>query len=131
MPHRYGLARTLYQLGEFDEARALFDTLRREQPDSVAYLGYLGSIAARQDDRERAIAIAAGLVALDRRFVFGSIQYWQARIAAVLGDDELAMVRLREALDRGLTPDPSGHVDGDLVLLRDYAPYQQLRRPSG
>ncbi len=48
---RYGLARTLYVSGEYDEAQRLFEELARAQPDSIAYHGYLGAIAARRGER--------------------------------------------------------------------------------
>jgi tetratricopeptide (TPR) repeat protein/tRNA A-37 threonylcarbamoyl transferase component Bud32 len=129
--HRYGYARTLYWAGSFTEAEAIFQRLRQEVPDSIAYHGYLGSIAAKVGDRERALEISESLSALERPYLFGHIAYWQARIAALLAEPERAMTLLRLAMAQGHQFDPGTHFDSDLQAMRDYPPFQEWLRPKG
>ena len=129
--YQYGRARLLYLHGRYDEAESLFQDLTVQSPDSVGYLGYRGSIAARRGDRDMAIQISDSLESLDRPFRFGGIPYWQARIAAVLGNRELAIIKLRQALDEGFQVLESLHRDGDLVLLQGYEPFEEILRPKG
>jgi len=55
--YRYGYARQLYVTGRLDEAEGLFQELTGQIPDSVSFRGYLGSVAARRGDRDRAIGL--------------------------------------------------------------------------
>jgi hypothetical protein len=105
--------------------------LRQEVPDSIAYHGYLGSIAAKVGDRERALEISESLSALERPYLFGHIAYWQARIAALLAEPERAMTLLRLAMAQGHQFDPGTHFDSDLQAMRDYPPFQEWLRPKG
>jgi predicted Zn-dependent protease len=129
--YRYGYARMLYFDGRLEEADAQFQVLVRETPDSVGYHGYRGSTAARLGDRERAMQISESLTTLDRPFRFGGIAYWQARIAAVLGDREVAIAKLRQALDEGFVITDAFHRDFDLQSLRGYEPFEEMLRPKG
>ena len=128
--YRAGYARILYENGRLDEAENLFSDLVLQVPDSVSFRAYLGSIAARRGNRERAMAISDSLVMLDRPFRFGSITFWQARIAAVLGERELAVSKLQQAFDEGYQFTDYLHRDEDLHLLRGYEPFEELLRPK-
>jgi tetratricopeptide (TPR) repeat protein/TolB-like protein len=128
--YRYGYARLLYFQERWQQAADLFQALAEEQPDSVSFRGYLGSTAARMGDREMAMQISDSLAALDGPFRFGAVPYWQARIAAVLGDRELAVSKLRRALDEGFQVSDAFHRDGDLIMLRGYEPFDELLRPK-
>jgi len=129
--YRYGHARLLYFDGRVEDAQDLFRALAEESPDSVAYRGYLGSTAARLGERENAMRISNSLEDLDRPFRFGNIQYWQARIAAVLGERELAVEKLYEAFDQGFQVTDAFHRDFDLQALRGYEPFEEMLRPKG
>jgi tetratricopeptide (TPR) repeat protein len=129
--HRYDYARTLYWAGALSEAETLFRELQQEAPDSIAFHGYLGSLAARMGNRERALEMSESLNALDRPYLFGHIAYWQARIAAILGERERAMALLRQAMAEGFQFDPGTHFDSDLLSMRDYPPFQEWLRPKG
>ena len=60
----------------------------------------------------------------------GGISYWQARIHAVLGEKEQAVVRLAQSMEEGRCIDFSNFVyDWDLANLIGYAPYEELVRP--
>jgi serine/threonine protein kinase len=129
--YRYSYARFLYNSDRLEEAEDLFHALTQQAPDSVSYLGYLGSIAARRGNRDRAMQISDSLVTLDRPFRFGNIFYWQARIAAVLGERALAISKLHEAFDEGFEVSDSFHRDRDLQMLRGYEPFEEILRPKG
>ena len=123
---RYGLARALYLGGRLDSAAVLFRDLARAVPDSISYHGYLGAIAARRGEREAALAVADSLERLARPFLFGQIEYWQARIAARLGDPERAVERMRRAFAAGFPYDDQLHADADLQVLNEYEAWREL-----
>jgi predicted Zn-dependent protease len=129
--YRQGYARMLYVAGRLDEAEHHYRELTRQIPDSVSYLGYLGSIAALRGDRARALHISDSLQTLQHPYRFGSIAYWQARIAAVLGDGETAVEKLRQALDEGFQFSDAVLRDEDLRELRGYEPLEEVLRPKG
>src|SRR5262249_16899405 len=126
---RYALARTLYWSGQWQEARALFARLNAESPGDLDYLGYLGVASARTGDRPAALQVDQQLIDFTRPFpLFGHPSLWRARIAAVLGEREQAVRRLREAIGHGLLPLDVAqgwgyamwlHRDVDLETLRD------------
>jgi DNA-binding SARP family transcriptional activator/TolB-like protein len=127
--HRPSLGRALYEAGEWEEARRLFQRLAEEDPDGLDHLGYLGVIAARVGDRAEAERYAGRLRELDRPYLRGIHTLWRARIAAVLGDREQAVALLQDAFSQGQRHGTDTHTDVDLESLRDYPPYQALVRP--
>jgi len=128
--NRYAMAQTLICLGRWDEARNVFEGLRKDIPDNIDYLGYLGSIAAHAGKKKEAIRIMDELAGNKTPYLFGLPTYWRARITAVLGDKEGAVNLLREALKRGRPVLNTDHaIDFDSLL--DFPPYQQLIRPKG
>jgi tetratricopeptide (TPR) repeat protein len=138
---RAALARTLYVAGRWDEARAHFAALARDEPDNVDYAGHLGALAARRGDRQDAERIAAQLEATTTPYLRGRHTRWRAAIAALLGEREQAVALVREAHAQGysyydISPvlndiSPVLHVDIDLESLRSYRPFQELLRPQG
>jgi tRNA A-37 threonylcarbamoyl transferase component Bud32 len=139
--HRAYMAQALYCAGELREARQVLTRLAREYPDRAAYLGRLGTIAARLGDREEAQRISALLAAWKGTYLNGQPSLHRARIAALLGDRSQATALLRQALSEGLQPtgyrgatayDDSGlQHDIDLESLHGYRPYDDLLRPKG
>lgn len=109
----------------------MLEGIARIAPDSVAPRAALGLIAARQGDRAAALRISASLDGMARPYLFGQIPYWQARIAAVLGQREQAVTLLRRAFAEGREFGLDDHVDPDLRLLRDDPAYLELIRPRG
>jgi tetratricopeptide (TPR) repeat protein len=143
----YRLAHTLYYAEQWDEARRLFERLASELPDIVPYdpasegdfeadyvncVGYLGVIAARLGERERALEISGQLAAMSQPYLNGRHTEWRARIAAVLGQREDAVRLLREAYRQGAASPVRvfTHVDFNLPL-RDYPPFQEFISPKG
>jgi len=129
--HRYGLGRTLYQAERGEEARVLFEQLASEDSTLIDYQGFLGTLAARSGEVEKARQIAERLQQTKRPYLFGSHTYWRARIAALLGEHERAMVLLRNAFAQGYWYSPDILSDMDLESLRGYSSFQELLRPKG
>jgi tetratricopeptide (TPR) repeat protein len=128
--NRYKLARTLCFLEKWDEAKALFEGLHNNVPTDINYLGYLGAVAARIGDRERALKISKELEDDKQPYLFGNPTFWRARIAALLGDKEGAVNLLRQAIKQGYAYS-SIHPTEDFESLADYPPYIQLMKPKG
>jgi tetratricopeptide (TPR) repeat protein len=130
IPYRMGLAQTLYFAERWDEARSLFEELAAELPRHVNVQGYLGTLAARLDEREEALRISDRLVGMADPYDFGRDTYWQACIAAQLGELERAMVLLRESYARGRIFSVRLHIDTDLEPLHGYPPYEEFIEPK-
>jgi tetratricopeptide (TPR) repeat protein len=136
--YKSALAESLYRLGRWEEARAQYEELLKEDPQRTTYLGRLGAIAARMGDHARARMLSERITAWDhpepaRR---------RASIAALLGEREEAVRLLREGLNAGSDRGRWGegnqgfytellHRDMDLESLRGYPPFEQLMRPKG
>jgi serine/threonine protein kinase/tetratricopeptide (TPR) repeat protein len=129
--NRYYLASALNLLERWEEARAIFEALLLEKPDNIDYKGYLGSIAARLGDREKALQISSELKALTKPYLFGNHTYWRACIASLLGEKEQAVALLRESFAQGKEYGIYLHRDMDLEPLHDYPPFQELLKPKG
>jgi len=141
-------ATTLVRFGRLEEARRIIEQQLAENPNSIGFRGYLGVVAARMGDRETADAVDRQLAALDEPYLFGNQFAWRARIAAVLGERELAVGLLTTAFAGGLEHHPSDwkqggganfgtwhaawlHAEPEFESLRDYPPFQELMRPKG
>ena len=129
--NREALAWVLYHAERWQEAQPLFEKLAVEDTSEIGYLGYLGMIAARLGEAEKARGIAAKLGQIKRPLLFGAPTYWRANIAALLGERELAVKLLREAFAQGFQYSPEVLSDINFESLRDYPPFQELMRPKG
>jgi tetratricopeptide (TPR) repeat protein len=122
----------LYYLTErFDDATPMVEQLAGELPANIDYRGYLGTLAARRGDHEEARRISDGLGDLADPYNHGRHTYWQACIAAQMGESERAMLLLRDAFSQGRRFDLWLHRDMDLEPLHDYLPFQEFLRPKG
>ncbi len=124
---------TAYRLAErWNEARLVYEQLAQDYPDRIFYQGALGTIAAWLGEREEALRISETLIGKAGPYAFGVEFYFQADIAALLGDRDRAMSLLRDAFAKGFAYSAfNPHADMDLESLRDYEPYQELVRPKG
>jgi serine/threonine protein kinase/tetratricopeptide (TPR) repeat protein len=127
---RYDLARVYYAADMWEEAKALFEALYGEFPESVYVVGYFGSTLGRIRDKEGAFKISQQLADLKKPYLFGSHTLWRSRIAATLGEKEGAVNLLREALSQGVSF-YGLHWVLDFELLSDYPPYKELMKPKG
>jgi serine/threonine protein kinase/tetratricopeptide (TPR) repeat protein len=128
---RSDYARALYWAERWDEAQDEYEQLTAEFPDNFNYLGYLGILAARKGDREKAQQISENLKNIDRPYIMGAHTYWRACIASLLGEKEQAVSLLREALTQGQSYGISLLREMDFESLRDYKPFQDLLKPKG
>ncbi len=93
--HRYLLAETLYLAERWEDARALFEELRSDNPFDYNYRAYLGANAARRGDHAEAREITAFLDNPQVQSFFFSRNWWRARMAALLGERKRAVNILR------------------------------------
>ncbi|NIM52508.1 MAG: hypothetical protein GTN62_14350, partial [Gemmatimonadales bacterium] len=127
--YRRQLADALYAAERWEEAREVVEGLAAESPDDVGYQGRLGSLAARLGDRAEALRVSDWLETVEQPYLRGSNTRWRARIAAVLGQRDLAVSLLQSALLEG-GAFFEVHRDVDFESLRDYPPFQELMRPK-
>jgi predicted Zn-dependent protease len=129
--HRSAVARTLYDAGQWAEARALLEQLLVEQPGSIAITGQLGVIAARLGDQAEANRVSVVLAASAQPNLRGTHTLWRALIASQLGRHEEAVRLLREALSQGTGHGMWLHTDQDLAALRGDGGFEEVVRPAG
>lgn len=149
--HRYRVALVSYAAGSLDDARRQLERLAADAragrgdtlgitwpaasmvdaPDQITYLGYLGAIAARQGNREQALRADQALAGVERRYLFGRQTMWRARIHALLGEREAAVLLVHQALGQGYPHIHALHTDLAFEGLRDYPPFQEVLRPKG
>jgi tetratricopeptide (TPR) repeat protein len=123
------IAYALYVAQRWKEAKEIYVSLSSRQPDNIHYLGYLGTIAARQRDTTLARRIDTKLKNINRPYIYGNHTYWRARIAALLGEKEPAIRLLRDALAQGLSHSRM-HADIGLESIWDYPPFKELLKPK-
>ena len=93
-------------------------------------LGTQGLIAARTGNREDAERFSNKLKTMDHPYSFGQPLVWQARIASILGEKELAVNLLKEAVSKGYSY-VNLYFDFDLEPLYEYPLFQELIKPKG
>jgi tetratricopeptide (TPR) repeat protein len=135
--YRNTLANMHFLLGSLEEARGLYAGLVAEYPGDfsydtyMTYLGNLGRTAARAGDREEAMRIMALLEREEPRFERESPVYQRAKIAAWLGEKDLAVELLSRSYDLGLARGAGiTRFNYNFVSLRDYPPFLALTRPK-
>lgn len=121
-------AHVLAALGRYDEALLRVRGLRREHPRDVDFIGTEGVLRARLGDAERAQRLSDTLTLMNNLYDYGLASVYRARIAAVFGDADAAMARLREAISEGKEQDLWLHRDPELASLREHAAFSALVR---
>jgi tetratricopeptide (TPR) repeat protein len=131
--YRSGLANLIYWTKKWDEAKAMYEALAKENPEEFYYHSFLGFIAARMGNREEAQRISDELGRVERPYLFGLIPYYQACIASLLGEKEKAVKLLQESVDQGGTFGPGSRYHPNLALepLADYPPFKEFIKPKG
>ncbi|MCX6234957.1 MAG: hypothetical protein NT175_09595 [Bacteroidetes bacterium] len=124
------LAFGFYISENWEEAQTEYEQLAAEYPENIDYLGYLGALAARKGEREKAMNITEKLKRIDRPYLFGQHTCWRARIAAQLGELAQAMELLQESFAQGKAFDINIHRDIDFEPLQDYQPFRELLKPK-
>jgi serine/threonine protein kinase len=128
--YRSSIAWALQIAEKWDEAKQLYEELLLENPESLDYMGYSGVLAARLGEKDEALRISEELAGIDRPYIRGGHTYWRACIASLLGEKELAVKLLREALNQGQSYGRL-YFDIDLMPLFDYPPFKELIKPKG
>jgi tetratricopeptide (TPR) repeat protein len=140
-------ATELWMIGYPDENKSLANSLwivgrRREIEDLVVWpmdsgpseykwAGWRGVIAAIKGDDDLARQIFDGLPVSDNPRAVAWGRYWQACIAAHLGQKDRAVEFLAEAFSKGFPFSVRLHSSMDLEPLWDYPPFQELIEPKG
>jgi tetratricopeptide (TPR) repeat protein len=128
---RSELARALYLLGEYDAAEPLFKALSDAAPADRRFLLQLGLIAARRGRPNEVAEVAERLRALKGPCDHGETALALARLSAALGDPDVAVGLLRQALGEGVGYGTWLHANTDLTPLRADPRFRELVKPSG
>ncbi len=120
----------LNDAGRWAEAYPLAKQMVAVHPDSVDDWGVFGVLAARTGRRDEVVRASAQLKALSQPYAFGRNTMWRGRIASVLGDRDVAVDLVRQALAEGQYY-YAVHVIAEFDTLRGYPPFQELIRPKG
>jgi tetratricopeptide (TPR) repeat protein len=130
-PLQYGYGLTLYDARRWEEAKSIFEELAKKSPDNIEYQKYVGCIAARQGDREKALKVSEWLKNLKQPYLNGEHTYYRACIAAILGEKDQAVTLLKDSFLQGYPYVLYLHGDFDFESLWDYPPFQELLKPKG
>jgi tetratricopeptide (TPR) repeat protein/TolB-like protein len=112
-----------YQTGRWQDARAGYEHLLAEDSASLKAHAALGVLAVRRGDQAEADRMDAWLAS---RAQDADAAYARARLEAVRGNRDQAVMLLHQAFERGRGGRIFLHLDPDFELLRDYPPYQEL-----
>jgi len=129
--NRFGLARAYYHAEQWDKARTFLEELAKEDSMNIDYKGFLGTLAVRQGILDEAHRIYEWLGRQRQPYVNYTHIWWQAKISALMGEEERAMTHLRDVYNRGKSYHLDLHRDIDFELLRDYPPFKELIKPKG
>ena len=127
--HRFELAQAYYVAEQYDMSHEIIKKLIVEDSCNIDFQGFLGTIAARKGNLEKAEMISMYLANQDRLYLFGRHTCWRARIAAISGDEVLAIQLLRDAISQGFDY-YSIHEILDFYSLHAYLPYKDLIKPK-
>jgi len=119
---------SLEMLGEFAAAETFARQLVAEDSTNVDFKGELAGLAAERGDTALADSLDRWLAAQPLSRVNWTASVYRARVAALLGRRDAAVVRLREAMDEGAWPGWF-HQEPALQALRDRADFRALMAP--
>ena len=124
---RWQHVRALHLLGRMHDARNQVDRLIAEYPDQVDYRGLQGLIAVATDSAGVADAAWTWLEAQGAApFQFGAPQVYQARLAALRDQPDLAIRKLREAFENGRHYGVWIHVAPEFETLKDFPAFLEV-----
>jgi DNA-binding SARP family transcriptional activator/Tfp pilus assembly protein PilF/TolB-like protein len=131
------VGRSVYWLeraGRLAEAEVLLEGVLEAEPNQWESWGWLGILADKRGDRQKAIRISSRLEeSRHERAVFRArATYYRALIAAHLGDNEGALRLLRRVREEGPFDTHDLHASWHVPeALRDYPPFKEFMRPKG
>jgi len=124
-------ATALYWSGKWADSHSIITVLASEDPDSAEYLGRLGTLAARMGKNDEASHFFERLDRMDPRYLYGLETFWQASIAAQLGERKQAIELLAEAFSKGHWFSTQIHRNIDFEPLWGDPEFEGLLRPKG
>src|SRR5438445_11861114 len=148
--NRFRLALAYYVVGRLDDTRRLLEGLAShraagvpdyatmrwiavitgDSPDRVTIEGFLGVLAARQERRGDALALARTLQAMSPRYLYGRHKKGRRPDPACPGDGGSPGGRDTGAGAQGYPRGGVMHLFPSLRSLRAYPPYQELLTPK-
>lgn len=105
--YREWLVTALYQVGRWEDARPVADSMMADFPDQLRYHTAAALLAVRQGDTAGATRMLGEPRTQDPASHLGA----RARIAAIQGDADRAVALLTEALDHGYSEYQWAHMD--------------------
>jgi tetratricopeptide (TPR) repeat protein len=129
--NRLHVLQLLFCRDRWRDAQQLALELAGAAPQNMRVIGSLGVVAAHLGDADEAWRISQELPRNDDPLWPASKSYWQAAIAAHLGQKDRAVSLLRDMYSQGAMHDVSYHRDMRLEPLWDHPPFQELIRPKG
>lgn len=121
------LGKSYYANGQLDKSLAIYKEERSKHPENIDVLAELGMVYARQGNKAAALKTIDQLKSMQKPFDYGTIEYYQGRIYALMGDLDNATNALQESLSKGkkFKFENFNH-DPDLLALKDYPGYVKL-----
>ena len=128
-----GYGEALYYARRYAEAGEVFGRVCTSTPNTPPCLGWAGLVKARSGQRQEALALKQAIGKTDStpRSRIAQQAYWQARIAAVVGDRDGAVELFRRAFTYGWAHGAEDHREYDFRALLDYPPFTELLKPTG
>jgi len=124
-------ANALWMVGRWRDLEDFIAQLIDNEPIENQLTGWLGVIAAIRGDETEAMRISDALPVGDSPRAVAWRTYWQAAIAAHLGEKERAFELLAEAFSKGYPYGLCLHNTLNFEPLWGYPPFQELIEPKG
>jgi TolB-like protein len=121
---------SLEMLGEYAEAEEIARRLVAEDSTNVDFRGELAGLAAERGDTALADSLDRWLAAQPVARVSWTASVYRARVAALLGRDDDAVARTRDAFDEGAWPRWI-HQEPELTRLQARRDFVALTAPRG
>jgi serine/threonine protein kinase/TolB-like protein len=128
--YRLGMVEALLLSDRPEEAERLIRVVLTEYPEGLEAHALLGNALARTGDPAGAEGEARWLEELDRPYLGGANTYSRAAIAAHLGQRDLAVRLLRQAIQEGVSFEFL-HYEPVFAPLWGYEPFEQVIAPRG
>ena len=122
------LGRCYYLIGDLNMAEKILAQEIQKRPDNMSLNADLGLVYAKQGNIVKANEIIDKLGQMEKEYDLGQTPYLQARIKAVLGENEAAIKYLNTALDQGIKfrVGTTFQHDPDLMSLKKDEKYLSL-----
>jgi len=122
------LGRSYYLAGQYDKAKAIYESAHKNNPKKPVVTAELGMIYARIGKKEEAMKMIKELELHKDLYDYGSVEYFQGRIYALLGDLDTATHLMATAIEKGKKYEiwVTFNNDPDLAPLKDFPAYQNL-----